>query len=49
MDLDTIDANDHIAEDVNTFTGLEPQADMISDTLLRDIGVTAHLVSGTCQ
>ena len=49
MDLDTIDANDHIAEDVNTFTGLEPQADTISDTLLRDIGVTAHLVSGTCQ
>jgi hypothetical protein len=49
VDLDTIDAADHITEDVTTFTGLEPRQDTVPVTLVRDIGATARLISGTCQ
>jgi hypothetical protein len=49
VDLDTIDAEDHIAEHVTTFTGMNPLKDIVPETLVRDIGATAHLISGTCQ
>ena len=49
VDLDTINAEDRIAENVITFTGMNPLKDTVPETLIRDIGATAHLVSGTCQ
>lgn len=48
-DSDIIDAVNNIAETVQTFTGMEPVADIVGAELVRDIGVTARLVSGTCQ
>jgi len=49
VDLDTLRAEDHITESVHTFTGMNRLADTIPDTLIRDIGATARLISGTCQ
>lgn len=48
-DLDTINAANNVTEAVNTFTGAEPVSDTVAENLLRDIGATARLVSGTCQ
>jgi hypothetical protein len=49
VDLDTIKAEDRITGNVTTFTGMNPLKDTVPVTLLRDIGATAHLISGTCQ
>ena len=49
VDLDTINAEDRIAEHVTKFTGMNPLKDIVPETLVRDIGATAHLISGTCQ
>lgn len=49
VDLDTIEAVENITESATTFTGMTPLADTAPATLIRDIGATAHLISGTCQ
>lgn len=40
---------DSIAENVEFFTGMEPVNDSVPHTLVRDLGATAHVISGTCQ
>jgi hypothetical protein len=46
---DTISAENSITEVITRFTGLQPQKDTVSGSLVRDSGATARLVSGTCQ
>ena len=46
---DTIDPEDSVTEVITRFTGLQPQRDTVSPLFVRDAGVTARLVSGTCQ
>jgi len=48
-DFDTLKAEDYITESAHTFTGMSRLTNTVPATLIRDIGVTARLVSGTCQ
>lgn len=46
---DTINATNSITEVTTRFTGMHPQHDTVPESLVRDGGCTARLVSGTCQ
>ena len=47
--MDTITGPDNVRETLNTFTGMARQLDTVPSSLLRDLGATARIVSGTCQ
>jgi hypothetical protein len=46
---DALDGAQSLAEDVTTFTGMEPQADVVDTDYLRDGLATLRTLSGTCQ
>lgn len=46
---DRIIGPDLTSETIHMFTGAEPLQDTVPATLLRDLGVTVRLFSGTCQ
>jgi hypothetical protein len=46
---DIISAEDDIHEQLRTFVGAEPAADVIDENFVQDSGATARLLSGTCQ
>jgi hypothetical protein len=48
-DKDNITPESNLLEAVTTFTGMEPVRDEVPESLVRDLGATARLVSGTCQ
>jgi hypothetical protein len=44
-----INAPQNLQETVRTFTGAEPLADAVNDSMVRDANVTVRRISGTCQ
>lgn len=46
---DAVDGGQKLAEDVNSFTAMEPLYDAVTEDLVRDGGATARTISGTCQ
>lgn len=46
---DRLDGAENLAENVTSFTGMEPQTDVVSDEYLRDVGAALRTLSGTCQ
>jgi len=40
---------EYVKETVETFVGMEPAVDTVPETLVKDLGVTARIISGTCQ
>lgn len=44
-----VDATQNLQENVRTFTGAEPLADAVYDSMVRDANVTVRRISGTCQ
>lgn len=44
-----LDATQNLQENVRTFTGAEPLADTVNDSMVRDSTVTVRRISGTCQ
>lgn len=44
-----IDGEDAIHENTKFFVGMEPAADTVDETLIRDMGATVRLFSGSCQ
>jgi len=47
--LDRLDGENDVQESITTFKGVEPATDTVPVELLRDVGVTVRLFSGTCQ
>lgn len=47
--LNKIKGPDKVKENTSFFVGAEPAIDSINDTFITDLGVTARLVSGSCQ
>lgn len=47
--LDKINAEEYVPEALVTFTGLEPQFDVVNETYVKDRGVLINRISGTCQ
>lgn len=46
---EAVNAENSITEVMTRFTGMQPQRDVIPESLVRDAGASARLVSGTCQ
>ena len=46
---DVIASKNFVDEQLQFFTGTEPLADTLTDEYVSDMGVTVHLISGTCQ
>lgn len=46
---DKINANKQVAEEVDSFHGVEPQADTIDENYVKDNGALLTKLSGTCQ
>ena len=46
---DRVKGDRAVNENTGLFIGAEPATDVIDDTLISDLGVTARLISGSCQ
>lgn len=46
---DKINAEKYVPEVLTTFTGIEPQLDVVNETYVKDRGVLINRISGTCQ
>lgn len=46
---DALDATENLQETVQTFTGAEPLADTVPESMVNDKGATLRTISGTCQ
>jgi hypothetical protein len=46
---DKIDADEYVPDALTTFTGIEPQLDVVNETHVKDLGVLINRISGTCQ
>jgi hypothetical protein len=46
---DTLDGTQNLAENLTSFTGMEPKSDAVTEELVNDKGATMRVFSGTCQ
>lgn len=46
---DSVNGAENMTETANTFTGMQPLADAVTDDLVTDNGAIARVFSGTCQ